>query len=77
MKFEERIKLVRTKLKETQSEFGKRFGVGGVAVSLWESGDRKAPHKVLYFLEEFLRNWKVCDKCNGTGWVKENKCYLR
>ena len=72
MTFEERIKLVRSKLKETQTGFGKRFGVGGGAVSLWENGDRKAPHKVLYFLEDFLANWKECDKCKGTGWLKVN-----
>lgn len=71
MNFEERIRLVRSKLKETQVEFGDRFGVKGVAVSLWESGDRKAPYKVLYFLEDFLSNWRQCDECKGKGWLKK------
>jgi len=71
--FGERIQIARGKLCESQSVFGRRFGVTPTAVSLWESGKREAPYQILYFIEDVLKNWKVCEKCKGVGWIKSNK----
>ena len=68
--FKERIKLARLALRETQLEFGNRFGVTGTAVSLWEGGIREAPYRVLYFVEEALENIKKCPTCKGTGIIE-------
>jgi len=38
------IKAKRQKLKETQAQFGKRFGKSHAAVSEWESGKAEAPY---------------------------------
>lgn len=71
--FGERIQIARNKLAESQSVFGRRFGNTATAVSLWESGKREAPYQVLYFIEDVITNWKVCNKCRGVGWLLENK----
>jgi uncharacterized protein YecE (DUF72 family) len=42
------IKAKRQKLKETQAQFGKRFGKSHAAVSEWESGKAEAPYAVRY-----------------------------
>ena len=55
MKYSEKIKETRRMLRQTQSVFGKRFGVSAVAVSLWESGKREAPYEVLSFCEEITQ----------------------
>lgn len=44
------IKQARTSRHETQAQFGSRFGVTHVAVSLWESGRRDAPSEVTWWL---------------------------
>jgi len=67
--FSERIQIARNKLAESQSVFGRRFGVTATAVSLWENSKREAPYQVLYFIEDVISNWKVCDKCQGVGWL--------
>lgn len=41
------VRALRKQLGETQEQFGKRFGVTQVSVSLWESGDNEPPAKVL------------------------------
>lgn len=66
MKYPNMIKEARVKhCKQTQKEFGKRFGVTEVAVSLWESGKREAPYSVLEFCEEMTET-------TGKGGMKEN-----
>lgn len=49
-KWGEIIKQKRTELGETQAEFGARFGVTYVAVSLWEAGKRDVPGEVTWWL---------------------------
>lgn len=44
------IRRRRLALKETQEQFGKRFGVGLAAVSHWENGQREAPYEVTWWL---------------------------
>ena len=46
------IKALRLKLGETQAQFGDRFKVSQVAVSLWESGENEPPAMVFMFLME-------------------------
>lgn len=67
MYFNQLIKRTRLTLQETQKQFGSRFDVGGVAVSLWESGDREAPYKVLEFVLD--KKTKLCPKCMGKGFI--------
>jgi len=55
MKYPEKIKEARRMMKQTQAQFGKRFNVSLVAVSLWENGKREAPYEVLYFCEEITQ----------------------
>ncbi len=58
--FPQAINRKRHTLRETQLEFGARFGVSNVAVSLWEVGKRQAPYRVLEFcLEE--SKWRHVD----------------
>jgi len=71
--FGERIQIARNKLSESQSVFGRRFGVTATAVSLWENGKREAPYQILYFIEDVIINWKVCSKCCGVGWLQVKK----
>lgn len=58
-----KIKTKRTSLRETQAQFGSRFGVSAMAVSYWEKGLREAPYAVI----EFTQNVKLCPKCKGKG----------
>lgn len=44
------IKKKRLALKETQTQFGKRFGVSQTSVSYWELGEVEAPSVVTWFL---------------------------
>lgn len=48
--FPELIKRKRLEFGETQSDFGKRFGVSHAAVSDWESGKSEAPYAVTEWL---------------------------
>lgn len=65
------LKIKRKQLRETQTEFGKRFGVGAVAVSLWEQGKRDLPGEVTWWLTKnpILRDeWgypRELGPCNG------------
>ena len=52
--YPERIALARYILKETQKDFAGRFGLSKSLASLWESGKREAPYKVLLFVEQVL-----------------------
>ena len=70
-RFGERIQIARNKLAESQSVFGKRFGVTATAVSLWEAEKRQAPYQVLYLIEDILKNWEICPMCKGVGWLKK------
>jgi len=63
------IKNTRKSLSETQDEFGRRFGVGGPAVSFWESGRSQAPYRVL----EFCLGLRRCDVCDGRGYLIEDE----
>jgi transcriptional regulator with XRE-family HTH domain len=47
MTIPEHIKAKRKARQETQAQFAKRFKVNQQAVSLWETGKREAPYKVL------------------------------
>lgn len=72
MPIPEKIKRVRALLKENQDTFGKRFDVTGVAVSLWESGQREAPYRVIEFVSG--DEWKnhippICPTCKGKGYL--------
>ena len=49
-KWAEMIYNARKNLGETQAEFGVRFGVTYVAVSLWETGKRDVPGEVTWWL---------------------------
>ena len=55
MKYPNMIKKARKLMRQTQTEFGERFGAKGVAVSLWESGKREAPYAVLEFCEDVTK----------------------
>lgn len=46
------IKNKRLSLKESQNEFGKRFGVTHASVSDWETGKSEAGYKVIEFVLE-------------------------
>lgn len=50
------LKDKRLELGETQTVFGARFGVGAVAVSLWESGKRDVPSDVAWWLTKNALN---------------------
>jgi DNA-binding XRE family transcriptional regulator len=58
------IKAKRQKLKETQAQFGKRFGKSHAAVSEWESGKAEAPDVVIEFC---LPRSVKCPVCKGEG----------
>lgn len=49
------IRHYRLKMGETQTEFGKRFGVSPVAISLWESARRDPPGVVTWWVYMQLR----------------------
>lgn len=40
----------RTRLQETQKQFGERFGVDETTVSRWETGKRAVPGRVTWWL---------------------------
>lgn len=63
------IKHKRLSLKETQTDFGRRFKVSHAAVSVWESGQTQAPYSVIYFVLQDLIDGDAikCPYCNGTG----------
>lgn len=46
------LETIRKHLRENQSEFGERYGVGRSAVSKWEAGENEPPLRVLMALEE-------------------------
>ncbi len=48
------IRDARTALGLSQAELGKRLGVTGRAVRLWEAGDRPAPQSVTLLLSIWL-----------------------
>lgn len=74
------IKNTRKLYRESQATFGKRFGVTATAVSLWESGDREAPYKVLEWALEVAKEPQPfidCDKCDGKGYYGHLKEFNR
>lgn len=66
MKIPEYIKAKRRQLRETQGQFGKRFGVSYATISAWESGKAEAPYMVIEFCLEILRLVE-CPICKGKG----------
>lgn len=46
------LETIRKHLRENQSEFGERYGVGRSAVSKWEAGENEPPLRVLMALED-------------------------
>lgn len=50
MNFPQLIKQTRIKLKESQGEFGKRFGISHAAVSDYERGTSEAGYDVINFV---------------------------
>jgi transcriptional regulator with XRE-family HTH domain len=50
MNIPERIKQKREELRETQEQFGKRFGTSAMGVSYWERGMRKPSYAILNFI---------------------------
>lgn len=66
MKIIERISLAQKLLKETNGEFGKRFGVSDDTVRAWKE-NRPAPYHVIEFCEMVLDNLQECPACEGTG----------
>jgi transcriptional regulator with XRE-family HTH domain len=66
------IREARAKLGMTATEFGKEMGVSVTAVSLWESGKREAPYRVLYRCQDIIKNYQKCDKCKGKGYIRTN-----
>ncbi len=67
------IKSTRLGLNETQTQFGERFSVTGVAISLWESGKRNVPNRVIESCinDELTSHYLVCPKCLGVGTIKK------
>lgn len=67
------IKTCRLLLGIDQKEFGLRFGLSGVAVSLWESGKREAPYKVIEYVlahsDPPIKEYVICQRCGGKGIV--------
>lgn len=60
-------------LKESQTEFGKRFGVSPTAVSLWESKKREVPNRVTeWILQGEWPELVICKACKGQGLVTTN-----
>lgn len=70
MRLADIVRAKRQTFKETQEQFGKRFGVTPTAVSLWESANRDVPNRVI---EELLDmpdvKFILCDACHGSGLV--------
>lgn len=64
------IKAKRLSLSESQSKFGKRFGVTHAAVSDWEADKSEAPYRVISFILIDLLDNK-CPHCKGTGIIKD------
>lgn len=70
------IKNKRSELKETQAEFGRRFGVSNAAVSDWESGKSEAGYKTINFcLQGVEVNRVSCSVCKGRGYIEETVTY--
>jgi len=64
------IKVTRKNLNETQDQFGKRFGVSGTAISMWEDGKREAKYEVIEFCLNRQIDIQICPKCSGLGIIK-------
>jgi len=72
MKINELIKINREISRLSQKDYGKSFGVSATAVSLWESGKREAPYRVIeVILSSLLENkkYRICPTCKGKGLV--------
>jgi transcriptional regulator with XRE-family HTH domain len=65
------IKTHREMRNMSQEEYAKIFGVTATAISLWETGNREAPYKVLELvfsgLGEEPKELIVCPRCGGRG----------
>ena len=70
-KFSELIRQHREMLRETQTEYAKRFGFdSATAVSLWESGQRKVPERVLEEALTYIPRFTICTYCSGRGMLE-------
>lgn len=63
MKIHKIVEHKRKSLKETKTEFGKRFGVGKHAIYQWETNKRSIPNEVV----DFCLNVRGCMFCRGNG----------
>lgn len=70
-RFSELAKQQRIMLHETQLQYAKRFGFESAsACSLWESGERRVPEKVIEtIIFEALPTYQICFHCHGRGLV--------
>lgn len=69
------IKQKREQLGETQEVFGKRFGVTGTAVYLWEKGTRHAKYDVIEFCLK-IPDMVICPICGGGGLVEPKETQI-
>jgi transcriptional regulator with XRE-family HTH domain len=70
-KFSELVKQHREMLHETQAEYAKRFNFDSpTAVSLWESGQRKVPERVLEAALDYIPRFTICTHCSGRGMLE-------
>ena len=70
------LKELRNQLNESQSVFGKRFGVTATAISFWEAGKIDMPHEVVNFIldKTIMRKGEIttCPLCQGKGKVAKS-----
>lgn len=70
-KFSELAKKHREMLHLTQSEYASRYNFDSpTAVSLWESGQRKVPERVLEDAIEYIPRFMICTYCSGRGMLE-------
>lgn len=75
MKMIDLIKAKRIELKESQEEFGKRFGLSHAAISDLERGVTKGYSQEMIDLVFSGKFKEKCNQCGGTGWI-ERECQL-
>lgn len=66
------IKAKRLALKESQGEFGKRFGVSHAAISELERGITKGYTQEMIDLVFSGKIKEKCNVCGGTGWIERD-----